>query len=273
MRLAFTPYRLNKLLTNGSDGGLFVIDGKEAFSARDLMEFYRSCCCNGLKLSQRCSFCKGYAKFNNLPPKMIFRLLDAKENIWSYSYEGRLTSLPIMASIYKDTGKKCNKKEPGVPFVLKYKSRLFIRPPLELRDENDMPNLEFRVVEIFDDDDDDDDAGSHSSAVDIILPPSPSSSVVSVEFAAGNNINNNSGSVHIVVKQEARNEVPTPVVVPSLTVEETQQEIEAIFGSITTNALSSNAGVAADNLYDFSPRESDSPHHHHSEFDPFSIFG
>ena len=175
MRLAFTPYRLNKLLTNGSDDGLFVIDGKEAFSARNLMEFYRSCCCNGLKLSQRCSFCKGYAKFNNLPPKMIFRLLDAKENIWSYSYEGRLTSLPIMASIYKDTGKKCNKKKPGVPFVLKYKSRLFIRPPLELRDENDMPNLEFRVVEVFDDDDDGDDAGSHSSAVDIILPPSPSS--------------------------------------------------------------------------------------------------
>ena len=113
-------------------------------------------------------------------------------------YRGEING-DTVPSFYVDGGKRNHKKEPKVRFTIVVGTVIYIRPAVSKREDENVHNLEFRVVEVIDVD------------TGIIVPPSPSSSsVVSFEFDDEIIINNNNNTnTLVVVKQEASDDVPT----------------------------------------------------------------
>ena len=131
MSLCFAGYRRNIRV------GLDLISLEEEFRAMDMVRQYYDLFCPSSK--------KLYRQWTNLPRGFVF--FHHGNNIWSYCNDTRRKNADV-ASVYVDGGRKENKIQPNERFTLKKGSCLFLRPPMEKRDDKWMHELEFRVVEL-----------------------------------------------------------------------------------------------------------------------------
>ena len=243
---------------------LYPID--DGVKIQSLMTFLRSCsCCNDKKKKDRCGSCVALGEWTNIPRDMM--LQNHGNGVWSTNlgkYRGKINGETV-PSFYVDGGKRNYKKEPTVTFTIVVGTVIYIRPAVSKREDENVHNLEFRVVEVIDVD-----AG-------IIVPPSPSSSlVVSFEFddeiIINNNDNNNTNTL-VVVKQEAsNNDVPNDNKVPTVVVLSWEDILSDIGLSPITNThhSSSQDGNADDKDLIFPPDTPPRPSHR-SPFDPYPI--
>jgi hypothetical protein len=149
MMLYLEAYRNGARLENGPGDNLYPLDGLTVLTVSSLKIFLQTCCCtsnnNNKKKKKKgacCSFCsKGYNMWNNLPQG--FEFLKGDNNKWWFE-KGR--SNREYASVYVDGGTMEHKIQSKDEFELKEGSSLFIRPPIEHREEEFMVKMEFRVV-------------------------------------------------------------------------------------------------------------------------------
>ena len=162
MRIDFAPYRDNKRLMD--DVFSIEIDDELTTSTTaqkkvdiyvsDLFELYRRACRNDKKPE----YLTALSKFTNISRFMKLRYAAHVAGEWSLNldgFRGVIDNCDLVASMYKDSGKRENKVLPydddnKITFVLVLGSVLIFRPPLKYRGKKWMRNLEFRVVFVDD---------------------------------------------------------------------------------------------------------------------------